>query len=291
MQYVRKTYRLKSGSKTLDLGKQTHIMGVINCTPDSFSDGDVYNTTIKSLRKCLEMVKHGVSVIDIGGESTRPGADPVSVEEEMSRVVPVIKALRKKTDVWISIDTYKAAVAREAIDSGADIINDISGLQNDKGMPVFAAENKVPVIVMHIAGTPKDMQSNPVYQDVIEDILIYFKERMTSLAKAGISSDCIMLDPGIGFGKTVEHNLTILNNLQVFAKLDRPILVGPSRKSFIGKLLDLPVNERLEGTAAAVALSIAHGAHMVRVHDVSEMQRVSSVTDAILAEQPLDVTE
>jgi len=286
-----KYYLLQSGTKTLRLGAQTRIMGIINCTPDSFSDGGKFDTVDKALAESLKMAGEGASIIDVGGESTRPGSEPVTIEEELERVLPVIEAIRRDSDIWISIDTYKAPVAREALKAGADMINDISGLRFDAAMPKLAAENKVPVIVMHILDTPKTMQRHPEYENVVKDIYSYFSERIESLEKSGIEREKIVLDPGIGFGKTLEHNLSLLNNIEKFAKLERPILVGPSRKFFLGKLLGLPVDDRLEGTAAAVVLAITRGAHIVRVHDVREIARVTQVADAILSEQAPEYSE
>jgi dihydropteroate synthase len=232
------------------------------------------------------MVDEGADIIDIGGESTRPGSDPVSLDEEIRRTVPVIEAIAKRVSVPLSIDTYKAEVARQALDAGAAIVNDISGLRFDPEMPKLVAAYKVPVVVMHIKGTPKNMQTNPAYADLIPEIIAYFSECIRLAKQAGISEEMIILDPGIGFGKTIEHNLQILNNLDAFRGLGRPLLVGPSRKAFIGKILDdAPPSDRLEGTAAAVTASILKGAHIVRVHDVREMARVAKVADAIKSEK------
>ena len=280
--YVRIKFTLTHGDKVLPLGERTIIMGAINCTPDSFSDGGQFKSPDEAVYRALQMVEEGADIIDIGGESTRPGSDPVPESKELDRVLPVVEMLHKESSVWISIDTCKTRVAQEAIETGADIINDISGLRFDRNMPNVAAENDVPVVVMHILGKPKNMQLNPVYDDVVKDVYNYFEERIASLTQAGISEDNILLDPGIGFGKNTEHNLILINNLHVFAHLNKPILIGPSRKSFIGNILNLDVKNRLEGTAAAVALSIVRGAHIVRVHDVKEMVRVARLTDAII---------
>jgi dihydropteroate synthase len=218
----------------------------------------------------------------VGGESTRPGSDPVTIEEELSRVIPVIEALSKEIDVPISIDTYKSEVAKKALDAGAEMINDISALRFDPQMKKIAAERQVPIVLMHIKGTPKNMQQNPYYDDVIEEIIKYLKESTKRAKDAGIEKENIIIDPGIGFGKRLEDNLNILKNLKKFSILDCPILVGPSRKSFIGKILDLPVEERLEGSLAALAVSIMNGANIVRVHDVKEGKRVASLVDEIL---------
>ena len=231
------------------------------------------------------MVDEEADIIDIGGESTRPGSDPVSLEEEIRRTVPVIRAIAERVSVPISIDTYKAEVAKQALDAGAAIVNDISGLRFDPEMPKIVAAYKVPVVVMHIKGTPKKMQANPSYTALIPKIIDYFRGCIRLATQAGISEEMIILDPGIGFGKTFDHNLQILNNLDAFRVLGRPLLVGPSRKAFIGKILDgAPPSERLEGTAAAVTASILKGAHIVRVHDVKEMVRVAKVADAIKRE-------
>jgi len=265
----------------LELGRRTHIMGILNVTPDSFSDGGLYIDTDRAVERALEIEKEGADIIDIGGESTRPGSLPLSQEEELKRVIPVIERLQDRLKIPISIDTYKAKVAREAIKAGASIINDISGLRFDPGMAGVAAEFDVPVVIMHIKGTPRDMQINPVYHDLIGEISDFLEEGISIALKAGVDEKKIIIDPGIGFGKTFEHNLEIINRLYEFRSLGRPILLGPSRKSFIGKILDLPVGDRLEGTASAVAIGIMKGANIVRVHDVLPMVRVARVADAI----------
>jgi len=265
----------------LELGRRTHIMGILNVTPDSFSDGGLYIDTDRAVERALEIEKEGADIIDIGGESTRPGSLPLSQEEELKRVIPVIERLQDRLKIPISIDTYKAKVAREAIKAGASIINDISGLRFDPGMAGVAAEFDVPVVIMHIKGTPRDMQINPVYHDLIGEISDFLEEGISIALKAGVDEKKIIIDPGIGFGKTFEHNLEIINRLYEFRPLGRPILLGPSRKSFIGKILDLPVGDRLEGTASAVAIGIMKGANIVRVHDVLPMVRVARVADAI----------
>ncbi len=270
----------------LDFSKKTHIMGVLNVTPDSFSDGGLHFDKSPAVDRALRMIDEGADIIDIGGESTRPGSDPVSPEEEIRRTAPVIDALAKRIDLPISIDTYRAVVAARALDAGASIVNDISGMRFDPLMQEVVSGYKVPVVIMHIKGTPKSMQVNPAYDALIPEILQYFRECTESAVKAGISEDLIVLDPGIGFGKTFYHNLAILNNLQEFTQLRKPILVGPSRKAFLGRLLDgAPADERIEGTAAAVAISIMKGANIVRVHDVKEMSKVAKVADAIKRER------
>jgi dihydropteroate synthase len=265
-----------------DFSKRTYIMGILNVTPDSFSNGGLYFDKKKAVEHALQMEDEGADIIDIGGESTRPGSEPVPVEEEIRRVVPVIKELSKKIKIPISIDTYKSEVARAALLAGASMVNDISGLRFDPKMPSIVAHYKVPVVIMHIKGTPKNMQENPTYTALIPEIMDYLREGINIARNAGISGDKIIIDPGIGFGKTVEHNLEIINRLNEFTGFEKPILLGPSRKSFIGRMLgDLPVMERLEGTAAAVAIGIIKGANIVRVHDVKAMVRVARIADAI----------
>jgi dihydropteroate synthase len=267
---------------SFDFSQKTYIMGILNVTPDSFSDGGQFFDKISAIRRAVQMVKEGADIIDIGGESTRPGSDPVPLEEELRRTIPLIEVLVKEIRVPISIDTYKSKVAIRALNAGASMVNDISGLRFDPVMTSVIAQYKVPVVIMHIKGKPKDMQQNPVYEDLIPEVIAYLKESIDMATKAGISEDKIIIDPGIGFGKTFEHNLEIINNLRKLRVLEKPILIGPSRKAFIGKILgDVPTGERLEGTAAAVAISIMNGANIIRVHDVREMVRVAKVADAI----------
>jgi len=257
-------------------------MGILNVTPDSFSDGGVHFDKAAAIDSAFQMIEDGADVIDIGGESTRPGADPVPLDEELRRVIPVIEALSSKVNIPLSIDTYKAEVARNALAAGASIVNDISGLRFDPDMPEVVADHEVPVVVMHIKGTPRDMQVDPVYDALIPEIMGYLRESIELAEKAGVNRDMIIIDPGIGFGKTFSHNLEIINNLDRFTTLGTPLLVGPSRKAFIGRILgDAPAGERVEGTAAAVAVSIMKGADIVRVHDVKEMAKAAKVADAI----------
>lgn len=257
-------------------------MGILNVTPDSFADGGKFFRGDSAVEQGIRMEEDGADVIDIGGESTRPGSEPVSYEEETRRVIPVIETLSRKIKIPISIDTYKAGVAKRALEAGASIINDISGLRFDPRMAEVAAEYEAPVVIMHIKGKPKDMQLNPAYEALIPEILDYLRIGIGLAVRGGVREDRIILDPGIGFGKTFEHNLEILRNLHEFTLLGRPLLVGPSRKAFIGKILaDAPPMGRLEGTAAAVAASIMNGADIVRVHDVKEMVKVARVVDAI----------
>ena len=275
--------KLKWQRYSFDFTQRTYIMGILNVTPDSFSDGGVYFDKGLAVEHALRMQEDGADIIDIGGESTRPGAKAVTMEEEIKRVVPVIEALAKKVSIPISIDTYKSDVADAAISAGASIVNDISGLRFDRRMPKVAARHKTPVVIMHIKGTPKNMQKNPSYKALIPEILDYLTESIAIARDAGIPDDMIIIDPGIGFGKTLEHNLGIINRLHEFRGFEKPILIGPSRKSFIGKTLGgLPAEERIEGTASAVAIGIFNGANIIRVHDVKAMSRVAKVADAVL---------
>jgi dihydropteroate synthase len=266
----------------LDLSKKTHIMGILNITPDSFSDGGMHFDRSHAVDHALRMIDDGADILDIGGESTRPGSEPVPLDEELRRTLPVIEALAGKISVPISIDTYKSPVAIRALEAGASMVNDISGMRFDPEMPKVISRFKVPVVIMHIKSNPKNMQVNPTYEALIPEIMDYFRSSIRLAVKSGIPEHMIILDPGIGFGKTFEHNLEIMNNLEQFSLLEKPLLIGPSRKAFLGKILGgLPPQERLEGTAAAVAISIIKGAHIVRVHDVREMVRVAKVADAI----------
>ncbi len=277
--------KLAWGSFRLDFSEKTHIMGILNITPDSFSDGGRHLDRSEAVDHALRMVGDGADIIDIGGESTRPGSDPLPLEEELRRVLPVIGALAKKVGVPISIDTYKSAVAGRALDAGASMVNDISGMRLDADMPKVVAEYGVPVVLMHIKGSPKDMQNKPVYSALIPEIIEYLEGSIGIAIESGVRDDLIIVDPGIGFGKTFDHNLAILNNLEKFTALGKPLLVGPSRKAFIGKILGgATPDERIEGTAAAVAVSIMKGAQIIRVHDVKEMTRVARVADAIKRE-------
>ena len=267
--------------KQLTFGQRTLIMGVLNVTPDSFSDGGKYFDVAAAVCHAKYMAEHGADVIDIGGESSRPGASPASSNEELARVLPVIEGLIDEISIPVSIDTCKSEIARLALETGAHIVNDITALQWDAGMAQVVAEMNAGVILMHMRGTPRTMQHAPVYNDVVSEISSWFQRRIGAAETEGIPSDQIVIDPGIGFGKTVDHNLEILRRLDEFRHLKKPILIGPSRKSFIGKILNLPVNDRMEGTAATITWAIAHGADMVRVHDVKSMHRVAQMTDAL----------
>jgi len=266
--------------------RRARIMGVLNVTPDSFSDGGDYFDTAKAVRRGIEMAGYGADIIDVGGESTRPGAAEVSAAEEMARVVPVIKKLSKKVGALISIDTRKAIVAEEAVKAGAGMINDISGLVHDPAMAKVAARYKVPVIIMHMRGTPLDMQKRAVYRSLIADIISSLKKSITLARRAGIKSNRIIIDPGIGFAKKAVHNLIILNRLAEFKKLGYPICVGVSRKSFIGKVLGIkdPLM-RSAGTLAANIVALVNGADILRVHDVKEAFQALKMAESIAKER------
>lgn len=277
------------GDHPFPLGERTYLMGVLNITPDSFSGDGLLQGKYSSksaeaaLRLAQNMIACGVDLIDVGGESSRPGALSISEQEEIDRVVPVIRLLSKDLPVPISVDTYKASVAQEALENGASLVNDITGLTGDFQMAPLIASGGASVVVMHMKGTPATMQRMAVYQDLMGEIIEFFQNSIQLARSAGIAEDQILLDPGIGFGKTIEHNLEILRSLDSLKRLGYPILVGTSRKSFIGKILnDRPAGKRLWGTAATVALAIANGADVIRVHDVAEMKDVVKVADAIV---------
>jgi len=258
--------------------EKTLIMGILNVTPDSFSDGGLFADIDTAVAHGKKMVSEGADVIDVGGESSRPGSAPLSEKEELDRILPVVTRLLDEVSVPISIDTYKPLVADACLKAGAHLINDITGLTNPE-MRKVAVKHNIPVVLMHMRGTPKTMQQNPVYQDLLGEITAFFQEQIATARKAGIQN--IIIDPGIGFGKTVEHNLQILKHLGEFKSLGCPILVGPSRKSFIGMITGLSVKERLDGTLAAIIVAVMNGANMVRVHDVNECKRAVQVADAI----------
>lgn len=265
------------GEYTLSFDR-TLIMGVLNVTPDSFSDGGLFFDAETAVSHAKQMVNDGADIIDVGGESTRPGSAPLSAKEEVQRVLPVVTRLTHEVSVPISIDTYKPLVAKACLKAGVHLVNDITGLVNPD-MATIAAEYDTPVIIMHMKGTPKNMQEHPTYHDVIEEINTFFHERITLARNAGIKN--VILDPGIGFGKTLEHNLLILKHLDAFTTHGCPLLVGPSRKSFIGMITGLPAQKRLEGTIAAVTIAVMNGANIVRVHDVCQCKRAIQVIDAI----------
>jgi dihydropteroate synthase len=264
-----------------NLRHQVLLLGVLNITPDSFSDGGLYMRTDKAIGRALAMVEEGADIIDIGGESTRPGSLPLPAEEELRRVIPAIEGIRRHSEVPISIDTTKAEVAAAAVASGADLVNDISGLRQDPDMIKVLRDNKLPVIIMHSKGTPAEMQIDPRYDDLIGEISSFLAGRAEAAIAAGAPAEGIVLDPGIGFGKTVAHNLTIFKRLSEFTRLGHPLAVGPSRKSFIGKLLKLGASERLEGTLAAAAAAVLNGADLVRLHDVLAGRRAVDLAFSI----------
>ncbi len=284
-----KSYIIRWGRYALELGPRTRIMGILNVTPDSFSDGGRYLDAEAALRQGEALVAAGADILDVGGESTRPFAPEVPAEEEMRRVVPVIEALAGRIPVPISIDTTKAGVARRALDAGAAMINDISALQADAQMAPLAAERGVPVILMHMRGTPRTMQVDPVYEDVVAEIVTFLAEAVQRAQDAGIARERIIVDPGIGFGKTVAHNLQLIARLPEFTGLDVPLLVGPSRKTFIRKLLSEQPDEALPpdhpavetGTQAVVAACALNGAHILRVHNVAATRLTLKLTDAL----------
>jgi len=282
-------FTLACGPHALEMNKRTLIMGIVNITPDSFSDGGHFYSSEKAIDHGLQLVDEGADILDIGGESTRPYSEPVDETEEQDRVLPVIQELAKRISVPISIDTTKASVARNAVAAGATIINDISALRMDPQMAVTAAQCNVPLILMHMQGTPKNMQVKPVYDDLIPDIKDFLSDAMQKAITAGVDPTHLIIDPGIGFGKTIAHNLEILNHTDRFASLGKPILIGPSRKMFIRQLvksakakdIDPLSAEVARGTQAAVAAAAMGGAQIVRVHDVARTRATLAVIDAI----------
>lgn len=269
--------KLTCGPYNLPLGEKTLIMGILNATPDSFSDGGKYNEVERAVLRAKELVEQGADILDIGGESTRPGAEKVTLEKELERVIPVIQAISKEVQVPISVDTYKAEVAKQAIQAGAHIINDVWGAKGDPDMPAVAAELQVPIILMQ---NRKERDYHQLIPDMISDLF----ESITLVKRAGVKDENIILDPGIGFAKTFEDNIEVMQKLDHFHTLGYPLLLGTSRKRFIGHVLDLPAEERMEGTGATVCLGIQKGCHIVRVHDVKEIARMAKMMDAMLFE-------
>ncbi len=284
-----KTYVLEWGTNRLELGPRTLVMGILNVTPDSFSDGGTYFHPEKAVNRAVEMVAAGADIIDIGGESTRPFSETITLEDEIQRVVPVIQAMAPQITVPISIDTTKAIVAEKALKAGASIINDIGALRVDPGIADVAAQYNVPLILMHMQGTPRNMQLEPHYDDLLAEIADFLDNAVKTAEKHGISRSQLIIDPGIGFGKTIGHNLQVIRDLDYFEKLDLPVLIGPSRKAFIRDTLkkdtvvDLkPDSAEVEkGTQAAIAASILRGAHIVRVHDVANTKITAKIMDAV----------
>jgi dihydropteroate synthase len=269
------------GERMLDFNRRTYIMGILNCTPDSFYPDSRVGTTEAALKSARKMITSGVDIIDVGGESTRPGSNGVAVKEELKRIVPIIEAIRKESDVLISIDTRKREVAEAALDAGADMVNDVSGLKRNKPLADLVAERGVPIILMHMQGEPKTMQANPSYTNTISDILKDLQASISFAVNAGISENRIIIDPGIGFGKRIKDNLRIIKELKAFQSLNFPILIGISRKSFIGQILNQPVEGRLIGTITANTLAVVNGADVIRVHDVSDAVEMVKIIDSI----------
>nr|WP_065188169.1 dihydropteroate synthase [Shewanella woodyi] len=271
-------YKIRSGDKSLDLARPV-VMGILNATPDSFSDGGQFASFQRACEHADQMVAQGASFIDIGGESTRPGAAEVSLDEELLRVIPLIEYVAKHHDVWVSVDTSKAEVMEAAVNAGANLINDVRALQEEGALEV-AAKLQVPVCLMHMQGQPRTMQTSPEYQDVVEDIKHFFESRIQACIDAGIKRENIILDPGFGFGKTLSHNYELLNRLAEFQELGLPLLIGVSRKSMMGNLLNRDTSERLAGSLAGVLLAAQRGGDIFRVHDVPETADVLKVLSA-----------
>lgn len=272
---------MNTGAIQARVGHKTLVMGVINVTPDSFFDGGLLTNPESAETFARNLIRDGADILDVGGESSRPGAAPVSPGAEQERVLPVIERLAP-LGVPISVDTYHAATAKSALERGATLVNDITALRGDAAMAEVVADSGCDVVLMHMLGMPRTMQQDPRYEDVVDDICSFFEERMAFAVSHGIAENAIWLDPGFGFGKTPEHNLTMLRRLREFKRFGRPLLIGTSNKSTIGVVLDVPVDDRMEGTAATVAIGIANGADAVRVHDVKRMARVARMSDAII---------
>ncbi len=281
--FRRKIFRLKLPSRTLVLGERTLVMGVLNVTPDSFSDGGKYLDSEEAVARALEIERAGADILDIGGESTRPGSQGTPAEEELRRIMPVLRKLRGHLKIPISVDTSKSEVAEAAAGAGAEILNDVTALRVDPRLAEVARRRKMPLILMHMRGEPRTMQKKPFARDVVRDVAAGLRRAVAEARRASVAKSQIVVDPGIGFGKSAEQNYELLARLPELARLGFPLLVGTSRKGFIGKVLGgAPEGERLWGTAATVAASILGGAHIVRVHDVAEMVQVARVTDAVL---------
>ena len=275
------TLRIKGARHAL--GARTWIMGVVNATPDSFFDGGAHAEPGSAVAHGLQLVEEGADILDVGGESSRPGADPVSIEEELRRVLPVLSGLRARTAVLLSLDTVKPEVAEAGIAAGADIINDISAACGGARMFELAAASGAGLVLMHMQGTPKTMEAGPRYADVVAEVRAFLAERMAAARACGVADESIILDPGIGFGKRIEDNLALLNAVDDLASLGRPVLLGVSRKGFIGRILNAPPPDRLEGTIGASIVGLVRGAHILRVHDVKSVGQAARVADAILA--------
>ncbi|HXN98087.1 MAG TPA: dihydropteroate synthase [Candidatus Acidoferrales bacterium] len=285
--FRRRKFKLRLPSGTLALGEHTLVMGVLNVTPDSFSDGGLFLDADAAVTRALELERAGADVLDIGGESTRPGSQAVSAKEELRRILPVLEKLRGKIKIPISVDTSKSEVAETAAAAGAEILNDVTGLRNDPRIAEVARRRKLPLILMHMRGEPRTMQKGPFAKDVVRDVLVGLRRSIAIARRAGVAKSQMIIDPGIGFGKSYSQNFELLARLPELAKLGFPILIGTSRKNFIGRALEgsatasAPKSERIWGTAATVAASILQGAHIVRVHDVAEMAEVARVADVL----------
>lgn len=272
------SYKYRFGKTVYDLNARTYIMGILNVTPDSFSDGGKYLKAKDAIAHAKKMSEEGADFIDIGGQSTKPGAEEISADEELSRVMPVLRAISKEIQIPISIDTYHSGVAEEAIKNGATIVNDVTAFNHDPEMPKVVAKHKASCVLMHMKGTPKNMQEKPEYSNLINEILSYLEKAVWKANVEGI--DQIIVDPGFGFGKNEEHNLRLIKGINEFKKLDCPVMLGVSRKSTIGKILNLDVNERIEGTIALNSIGIINGVNILRVHDVAENVRAARMIDA-----------
>lgn len=285
------TYRFRTRGKIFELGQRTWLVGVVNVTPDSFFDGGLYFEPARAIDRALALAAEGADIIDIGGESSRPGSNPIPAKEEKKRILPVVEVLKQKNSVLISVDTTKAEVAEAALAAGADIINDISAGRFDPRMLPIAARNGAAVILMHMKGTPRTMQIAPHYDDVLGEVKAFLSERLEAAESCGLPRESILLDPGIGFGKQLDHNLILLNNLGALAELGRPLVVGISRKSFLGKILKVEAQDRLEGTIAAAVVSILRGASLLRVHDIQAVKQAVAVAEAIMSQGAVAVPE
>ena len=274
---------LRAGPHTLDLAERVHVMGILNVTPDSFSDGGEFLRPTAAAEQARRMIDEGADIIDVGGQSSRPGSQPVSEDDELERVVPVIRKVREEWDGPVSVDTYRARVAEEALAAGATMVNDITAFSAEPRIAEVTARAGAAAVLMHMRGTPATMQQDTAYDDLMGELAFFLGAAVDRALAAGVGDDQIAIDPGIGFGKTTEHNLAILRRLPELAVLGRPILVGPSRKSFIGNILDLPVEERLEGTLATVASAVVQGARILRVHDVRPTVRVARMVEACIS--------
>ena len=284
----RTSFTLRARDESLELGRVTRTMAVINVTPDSFSDGGRFFARDSAVDRCLELAAQGADILDIGGESTRPGVSPVSAQEEMDRVLPVLEGIRGRTSCLISIDTYKSQVAQAALEAGAHIVNNVGALQLDPAVAGVAGRSGAAIVLMHMRGTPRTMQTLPPSRDILKEIEQSLAQAVNLAGSHGIARDRIVLDPGIGFGKTLEDNLKVLNRLPRLRRLRLPILVGTSRKSFLGKILHIPVQERMLATAASVVMAVVGGAHIVRVHDLGEMVQALRIADSVLGERRIN---